>query len=239
MKFAVNGERLMVNGSVGSATVEGSREVVTRILFLCGVAASVLYFAANVIVPTQWAEYSFVDQTVSELSAIGAPTRGLWIALMVPYGILLIAFGAGVWMCGERMKRLRLVGAMLIAQGVVGYFWPPMHLRGAETTLTDTMHIVFTLIVVPLMMLGIGFSAPVVGKWYAVGTLSIVILFGAMAGFYGPNVAANLPTPWVGIWERISIGAWTIWVVVLAVRLMRADTFFERGSGGSGGSGRI
>ena len=64
------------------AAAEGSREVVARNLLLCGVAAPVLYYAANVIVPMRWAGYSSVDQTVSELSAIGAPTRGLWNAMI-------------------------------------------------------------------------------------------------------------------------------------------------------------
>ena len=36
-----------------------------------------------------------------------------------------------------------------------------------------------------------------------------------------PRIAANLPTPWVGVWERINIGAFLLWVVVLAVALWR------------------
>jgi hypothetical protein len=39
----------------------------------------------------------------------------------------------------------------------------------------------------------------------------------------GPRIAANLPTPWVGLWERINIGAFLLWVIVLATMLLRAD----------------
>ena len=48
----------------------------------------------------------------------------------------------------------------------------------------------------------------------------ILVSFGALTGWDGPRVAANLPTPWIGVWERISIGAFLLWVVVLAVPLL-------------------
>ena len=49
----------------------------------------------------------------------------------------------------------------------------------------------------------------------------ILIAFGALTGLDGPRIAANLPTPWVGIWERINIGIFLLWVVVLAIALLR------------------
>ena len=33
----------------------------------------------------------------------------------------------------------------MVAHGILGLFWPPMHLRGSEPTLTDTLHIVFAI----------------------------------------------------------------------------------------------
>ena len=51
------------------------------ILLVCGILSSLLYIAMNVFVPMQWDGYSSASQTVSELSAIGAPTRSLWAAL--------------------------------------------------------------------------------------------------------------------------------------------------------------
>src|SRR5262245_61959023 len=37
----------------------------------------------------------------------------------------------------------------------------------------------------------------------------------------GPRIAANSPTPRVGVWERINIGVFLLWVVVLAIALTR------------------
>jgi hypothetical protein len=42
-----------------------------------------------------------------------------------------------------------------------------------------------------------------------------------LTGVAGARLAANLPTPWLGVWERINIGAYMVWVVVLAIMLLR------------------
>jgi hypothetical protein len=170
--------------------------------------------------------YSSVSQTVSELSAIGAPTRLQWVLLAIPYSLLVAAFGWGVWESAGRNRSLRVVGVLLVSYGALGVLWPfaPMHLRGTEFTLTDTMHIVLGAVTVLLMLLAIGFGAAAFGKWfrlYSILSLAILVVFGALTGVDAPRIAANLPTPWIGVWERINIGAFLLWVVVLAIALLR------------------
>ena len=41
----------------------------------CGIVSSLLCVAMNVFVPMQWEGYSSAFQTISELSAVDAPTR--------------------------------------------------------------------------------------------------------------------------------------------------------------------
>jgi hypothetical protein len=112
-----------------------------RLLLLCGILSSLLYAAMLLFVPMGWEEYSSASQTVSELSAIGAPTRGLWVPLGIAYTTLVMGFGWGVRASASESRRLRVVGGLLIAYGFLGIFWPPMHLRGTVSTLTDTLHI--------------------------------------------------------------------------------------------------
>jgi hypothetical protein len=38
-----------------------------------------------------------------------------------------------------------------------------------------------------------------------------------------PQLEANLPTPWMGLWERIDIFATMLWIAVLAIVLLRAQ----------------
>ena len=53
------------------------------------------------------------------------------------------------------------------------------------------------------------------------GAILIFFVFGTLSGLDGPRLAANLPTPWMGVWERINIFSYMLWVVVLAIGLLR------------------
>ena len=193
------------------------------LLLMCGILCSLLYAAMIAFVPMLHEDYSAASQSVSELSAIGAPTRPLWVLLGLVYSVLAAAFGCGVWASAGRNRSLRVVGGALMVHGVLGPFWPPMHPRGAEPTLTDTVHIAFAMVTVLLMMLAIGFGAVAFGKrfrLYSIATMVVLLGCGALAGVDGPRIAANLPTPWVGVWERINIGAFLLWLIVLATALI-------------------
>jgi len=203
--------------------------VLRKILLLCGILASMLYVAMNIFISMRWEGYSSASQTVSELSAVDAPTRPLWFILGIIYTLLMTAFGFGVLQSAFTNRRLRLVGILIIVNGIIGLFWPPMHQRhvlaAGGGTLTDTMHIIFSFVTVFLFMLEMGFGAAAFGKrfrLYSIATIVIALVFGILTGFDGPGIQANLPTPWIGVWERINIGIYLIWVVVLGVMLLRA-----------------
>lgn len=193
-------------------------------LLVCGILSSLLYAVMLVVVPMQWEGYSSVSQTVSELSALDAPTRPLWVWLGSFYTLLVALFGCGVLGSAGRGRGLRVVGYALVAYGAIGLFWPPIHQRGVQPTLTDTMHIIFTMGTIVLMMLAMGFGAAAFGRrfhLYSIASMVVLVGFGVLAGMDGPRIAANLPTPWVGVWERINVGVFLLWVVVLAVALLR------------------
>lgn len=211
--------------------VSEGRTTQRRILLACGIAAPLLYAAMLVLVPTQWPGYSSASQTISELSAIGAPTRPLWVPLGIVYTLLVTAFGWGVWASAGGSRPLRVVGGLMIASGLLGLFWPPMHLREAlaagGATLSDTLHIVWTLVTVLLLLLTMGFGAAAFRKRFRVySIMSMVILFacGVMTSVDAPRIQANLPTPWIGVWERINFGVFLLWSVVFAVTLLRPSS---------------
>ncbi len=201
-----------------------------RILLMCGIVSSLLYVAMNVFVASRWTDYNSASQTVSELSGIGAPTRALWVVLAIPYTLLVAAFGWGVRASAGGNGSLRITGGLLVAYGIIGLGWPlaPMHLRDAlaagGTSLTDTAHIGFAIVTVFIMFLAMGFGAAAFGgrfRVYSVASLAILLAFGALTFRDAPGVEANLPTPWIGVWERINIGVFLLWVIVLAVILLR------------------
>jgi hypothetical protein len=202
-----------------------------KLLLSCGILSSLFYVAMNIFVPMLYEGYNVGSQTVSELSAIDAPTRPIWIVLAIIFAVLAAAFGWGVWKFAGQKRPLRIAGFMMILYVSIGLFWPPMHQRevlaAGGGTLTDTLHIAFTFVTVPLMLLIIGFGAAAFGKsfrLYSILTIIVLIGFGILTGLAAPRMEQNLATPWMGIWERISIGAYMVWQFVFAVILLRIET---------------
>ena len=198
-----------------------------RGLIICGILSSLWYIAINVIVPSQYEGYSIPSLTVSELSAIGAPTRILWVLIVLLYPLLFASFGWGILRSANKNFPLRVLGSLIIAYSLFNLYWPPMHMRGVEPTLTDTMHIVYAFITVLLMMFIMGFGAAALGKRFRIFTIIsmfVLVLFGVLTGTEAPNIPVNGPTPMIGIWERINIGVFMIWIMVLAVVLLKKKT---------------
>jgi hypothetical protein len=203
----------------------GARAV-QNVLLASGVLSSLAYVAANLVAAMRWDGYSFASQTISELSAIGAPSRPTWVVMGILYDVLLLAFGVGVWRCAHENRRLRVTAGMLLGIVVLGVLWPPMHLRGSVPTLTDTLHVVFASVVSLLILLAIGFGATVAGKGfrrYSIATIGLLLVFGTLSFLDAPRIAAGLPTPWVGVLERINLGGYLLWVAVLALVLLREN----------------
>jgi len=207
-------------------SVETPRLTIRKVLLVCGILSSLLWVGADILAAMLYAGYSYTSQTISELSAIGAPTKSLLAITSIVYEALLFAFGVGVLILADQKRTLRITGILLITHAVlalVSYFFP-MNLREAEKTISDTMHaMIYTLIPLVIMFI-IWFGSTTNGKWfriYSIGTILILILFGVLTGMAGSRIAAGLPTPWVGIYERINTYGYMLWVAVLSIILLR------------------
>ena len=78
-----------------------------------------------------------------------------------------------------------------------------------------------------LMFLAIGFGAAAFGKrfrLYSLATIVVLLVFGGLTFLEAPRLQANLPTPWIGLWERINISVFLLWVVMLGAVLWRTGT---------------
>jgi pimeloyl-ACP methyl ester carboxylesterase len=202
-----------------------------KALLACGIVSSLLYLAMNVFVPMQWDAYSSFSQTISELSAIDAPTRPLWVPLGIVYTLLVAAFGVGVWKSAQRNRPLRVVGGLFVASGLIGLGWLPMHQRAVLAagggTFSDTMHLVWAAVTVALMMFQIGFAAAAFDRRfrrYSIVTMIVLFVFGMLTFRAAPGVAANLPTPWLGVWERINVLGFMLWQAAVAIVLLRRES---------------
>ena len=197
-----------------------------KILLVCGILSSLLYVAIDALAALRYQDYqSYASQAISELGAIGAPTKPLVDPLFITYSILIIAFGAGVWASAHRKRALHLIAGLLIGIGVVGLATPPMNLRGTGDISGDVPHIALTGVIVLFILLATGFGAALYGRrWrlYSFATLLTLLASGVWTGFEATRLAAQQPTPWLGVAERINVGAYLLWVLVLALTLLRS-----------------
>lgn len=201
-----------------------------RLFLLCGVLSPLLYAMADALAGLQWQGYSFRDQTISELGAIGAPSRPLFSILLIPVYVLLVAFGVGVWQSAAGRPRVRVVAGLLAGLGVlaltVGQF-VPMRPRGMDQGLTGALHLAEGMVAVLMILVAMGFAANAFGRrfrLYTITTIALVLVFGAWSGMEAPRIEAGLATPWVGVKERIFWYAYQLWFMVLALTLLRQRT---------------
>lgn len=206
-----------------------------KILLGCGVVSSALYIAADLIGTLRYPGYSWLDQEFSELTAEGAPTRPLMLALVeVPYNLLVLVLAAGLWTtAGPKQRAARLAAAGLVGYTVFGFVAgtiTPMTTRAVmaagEDTQRNAFHGPLTLVSDLFLAAGMGFAGQLLGtrfRFYSYATIAGLVIFGALAGLQIPQMEANKPTPGMGLEERVNIYATMLWVAVLAIGLLRAE----------------
>lgn len=215
----------------GSARAAAHRVVLTRVLLLCGVAYALLYVLGNdVLVAGRFPGYDPLAQNISELSALGSPSRALALALLPVQTALMVAFGVGVWRAARGRRSLHVAGGFLVACGIVGLLSLPFPMTsrallvaGSAMPGNDVGHIALTAVTVVLIVGMMAFAAvpfPTGFRVYAAVSALVVLVSGGLTGTQAPKLALGEPTPWMGLTERICIGAWLLWMVVLAVVLL-------------------
>ena len=198
-----------------------------KALLVAGVAAVVVYAVGDILSGFRYDGYSFRDQAISELSAFGSPVRAQMVTFILIHGVLVLALGLGL-LGVARGKRLRWVGALLVAIGLVGFpthtVWA-MSSRDMETGFNDTMHIILSIVFSAFVIAAMVLSAVAYRGWfrlYSLATLAVVVAFGMATSFAMRGIDQN-DTPWVGGFERINAYFYLAWLAVLAVIATRGE----------------
>jgi Protein of unknown function (DUF998) len=205
----------------------------TRALLACGPLYAVLWVAANDLVAAGlYPGYDPLSQAPSELSATGSPARAFLTAVFPLWPVLTAAFGLGVRRAADGRRALRVTGGLLVAHAVVQLLWLPFPMTSRNDMRPDTAaaandvgHLVLTGVTLALILSLFGFSAAAFGRrarLAAIAGAAIVVVFGALTGVQAAKLPQGEPTPWMGLFERISIAPWLLWMVLLAVVLTRA-----------------
>ncbi len=195
---------------------------------LFGIVGPIVYVLAVIMGGYLRNDYSFLYNTISELTVSNAPNLMLMSALFGIYNIFLFIFGLGAFIDKEidKSKKFQAANLMIALIGFLGLLliFFPQDPRTAAVTLTGTLHIalagitsLFTLICVILM--GINFRK--VTEWKSFGIYSIIsfIVILVSGGMAAMSVASN--SAYGGLFERITIFAFMFWVIVYSYLIIQ------------------
>lgn len=108
--------------TVGSGGAAESRRLAppTRLLLMAGFVAVGLYGIGDLVSGLLYEGYSYRDQAISELTAFGSPVRLIMVAVILVHGLLVLAFGVGVYRSADRTG-LRWIGLLQREAWCLGY----------------------------------------------------------------------------------------------------------------------
>jgi hypothetical membrane protein len=193
-----------------------------------GLLAPLIYAMAVIIGGFMLPGYSHIYNTISELTASDAPKIPFIQILFTLYNLSLMLFGLGMYRYLEtpNRNRTRLAAFLLVCIGILGlgmYFYP-QDPRNIAMTLNGKAHIILAgiaslLTMIAIIQAGMGFkNSSRLGRLrlYSYITFGLVFITGGLAG---AGVANNSPLG--GLFERLTIGAFMQWVVVISVSILK------------------
>jgi hypothetical protein len=198
-----------------------------KILVSCGVVAPILYIITTIVgAALRPDDYSHIVNAISELLSNGAPNKAILDVVFNVYNALLLAFAIGAYSALKNFPRVSRVSmGVLIGIQILSFSWGffPMDPLGAEATFAGTMHnilggvVALATIIMPLLM-GLGVRRLDDFNRYAVYSFisSAVIFISGLTGV----ILAGQGIQLFGLFERITIGSYEIWILVTALKLL-------------------
>lgn len=102
--------------------------------------------AADIAASLGYPGYSYVDYSVSELSAVGAPKRPFVTGVDLLTILLELAFAVGVWLAAPGQRGLRIAAVLLFAHAAMNLA------LGLVNPTTDTLHLVYAAVTAVLLL---------------------------------------------------------------------------------------
>lgn len=195
-----------------------------KLVSAAGLSAPLLYFCIVLIGGSITPGYDHLALPVSALFAAGALYATPISIGFVAYNLLLLFFGLGLFLGKWRKPwQLRLAAAMVLLNGLFGIVieLAPMDAQGTTVTATGIVHMVLAGLLVVTCMAAMGLAAL---GWHAekrspaftrstLVLLAIMFVSGAIAA-----IAAAQNWPLMGVYQRLTIGAYLIWIGAIALK---------------------
>ncbi|MFD1030026.1 DUF998 domain-containing protein [Metaplanococcus flavidus] len=177
-------------------------------------------FAYVVLGGILWEGYRHLQQPISDLTAQGAPDKGLLSAITFSYGVFSIIFAASAYVFikqfAPKISRVGMLLFLVMHLVSITYGLFPQDLPGAPVTFEGIMHLVITALIIPLTILaplltGLGLRK-VNGLerygMYSILTGILIFLAGGSAAIFLP-INGRISGWWSGsISACCSFGCW-------------------------------
>ena len=199
---------------------------------LCGILAPILWAGAIIYCGSLRPEYNHLTQYVSELGERGSSTEFIIrYAGFVPTGLMHMAFAAFLYVVFKG-RRLAAIAAMLLAiNGLArigaGIFPCEIGCAGPRLLLSQKLHSLssglgFLALIGAAVLWGIFLRRYQRLRWlslYSVGSGILGLVFLVVMLWDAESRTG------IGLYERLSTGVLSLWVLVFAVRLWRLKAY--------------
>jgi hypothetical protein len=187
-----------------------------------GLIAVGLYVGATVLGGVLDPHYSQIGNSISQLTATGAPSWSVEAPLYAAYNLVLFGFSVAIYRTLSNARRLTALAVVFFAIGAIAGLGQVTFFRqdpgGIPVTVSGLGHIILAavsslLTVVSTLVYGFAFRRD--ATWRKLSSPS----FGATAALLlsGPAAALTVTTAYAGLFERVTIGVFMLWVVVVSV----------------------
>jgi hypothetical membrane protein len=199
-------------------------KTIDRILLGLGLLIPLWLFAGVALTSLGYPGYSHIDQAMSVLGAVGAPTHGYsaWVNNF-PLGVLFVLFAIGLIrnFAGSRLALFSAVLVLLhgLASFAAGYFSCDQGCAPAQPSTSQQVHNLAGLIMFVTLALAIVLwsflgkrllASPGFGRFLAVVT--VAMMSKAFAEGHG-----------FGLYQRLNYGVCVVWIAALAWIALRAE----------------
>ena len=195
---------------------------------ICGIIAPISYLSLAIIGGLLRPGYSHITHSVSELLVVGAPNKPLLLTILIIYGVLMILFPIGLHRGINEGKGSKVGPACLVVAGVLVLLTAtlfPQDPGGEPVTFAGTMHVALVTSMAILSLIAIlAFWRRLKSDslWSGYDRYSLVTFIVAIT--LGVISVILIDSSYMGLLERLSVGAILQWIFVMAIKLVRLSS---------------
>ena len=178
-----------------------------------------LFIGTDLVVGSLTKGYSFVFQSISQLSAEGAPMRSIVIPLVIASDVCVMAVGVGVWELAGQNTAMHVTGGLLDGNGLLGSVGVLFPTRLGVTPGRSSLTVILGAAAVICLVLAMAFGAAAFQNWFRFLSIAILLIFAVLT-----VVGFMQTSPHVGLQERVLSYVFLLWVVILDIALFSSGS---------------